>query len=105
MRIARVQLLDEPEELVECRSGRQALEVDGQTGFGAGAHFVAHVDLRRRVLSDQHDAELRRPAVSRGERSDARSDRFADLTGNAGAVEQPRRRYVHVKTSSVFGAG
>ena len=32
-------------------------------GFGARPHLVAHVDLGRRILADQHDAQLRRAPV------------------------------------------
>ena len=51
------------------RAARRAIAVAGsrceigpQPGLAAGLQLVADVDLRRRVVADQHDAEPRRPA-------------------------------------------
>ena len=55
--VARVQPLDQRQQLVERRVGRQPLQIDPQTGIGPGAHLVADVDLGRGIFADEHDAE------------------------------------------------
>ena len=70
---ARVQPRDERQQLVERRRGGQALQVRPQPGLGAAAHLVPDVDLRRRIVADEHDAEARRPSGPRRERVHARA--------------------------------
>ena len=69
------------------RRRRQPLEVHPEPGLGAGAHLVADVDLRPRILADEHDAEPRRPPRRRGEGVHVRQHRLADRRRDRLAVQ------------------
>jgi hypothetical protein len=82
VRDAAVQAIDEGQQVVERGGRRQPLQVDPQSGVGAGLHLVADVDFGRRILADEHDAEAGRASrpgregLHRGRRR--RTDRRAD---------------------------
>ena len=50
--------------------------------------LLPHVDLRRRVVADQHDSEPGRPAVAGVKRFHRQDDLGSNLAGHRGAVEQ-----------------
>ena len=75
------------QQLVERRRRRQPLEIGAQPGLGRRLQLVADVDLRRRIVADEHDAEARRPPGARGERRDRRADLGANLLRDGRAVE------------------
>src|ERR1035441_5798950 len=66
---------------------RDALARDAQ--FRASLHFVAHVDLRSRVVPYQHDGESRR-ARGRRQRRHARTQVSQDLVADAVSIENCR---------------
>ena len=70
--VAAIQALDERQQFVERRRRRQPLEIGAQPGLARRLQLAADVELRRRVVADQHDAEPRRPAGARRERRDGR---------------------------------
>ena len=93
--VARVEPLDQREQIVERGRRRQPLQVDPQAGLAARLDLVADVDLRRRVVADENDAEAGRTAGLRRERVDVGQHRLANRGGDGLAVEDAR---AHVAT-------
>ena len=62
VRVAAIQPLDHREQIRERRGRRQPLEIRAQAGLPRRLQLVAHVDLRRRIVADEHDAEARAAA-------------------------------------------
>ena len=85
------------EQVRERRRRRQALEIGAQPLVARRLQLAAHVDLRRRIVADEHDAEPRRTAGARRERGHRRADLGADL------LRRPPCRRARAPPSSALG--
>ena len=72
------------------RRRRQTFEIRPQSRIGCGLELAADVNLRCRILADEHDAEPRRSPDARSERVNLGRDLRADLIGDGRAVEDAR---------------
>ena len=62
------------EQIGERGRRRQPLEIGAQAGLARRLQLAADVDLGRRIVADEHDAQAGRPAGPRGERLDRRTE-------------------------------
>jgi hypothetical protein len=81
------------ESLHQRQHGRQrrrrveAVHRDGEPGLCASLVLVTHVDVRRRVVADDHDRQRRRAAVRGGKCPNLRDQLGANRRGRGSAIE------------------
>ena len=69
------------------------LELDAHPFTFSGLELAAHIDLRRRVVADEHDRERRRPPEPLADTSDAHGELVANLLRDRFAVEDSCRHF------------
>ena len=89
--VAPIESINNGQQILEGCARGQPAEVGTQAAVRRRFQFVANVDLRGRIVADEHDAEPRRPPRPRGEGVHSGPDLRADRVGDGRAVEQLRR--------------
>src|SRR5262249_31415099 len=95
-----IQAIDERERIGQRRSLQQPLEIDAKTDLGAGLHLVANVDLRRRIVARQYDAQPGTAPVPRNERGHLRFELLLQPRRERLAVQDPCRHAAIISSSA-----
>src|SRR6185503_17034904 len=88
--IAAIEPFDERDGFGDRCRRRQAFEVRSKPDVRAGLELVANVDLRRRVVAHEHDAETRWASVLRCERRDLGPNLLLHRPGERLPIEHAR---------------
>src|SRR4030095_7056971 len=86
-RRVRIQLSNDGEQLRFARRRRQLATLRANTDLQAVAVLQAHVDLRSRIVADQHDREPWRPRPEGDAFTYAIGDLVSELRSDGGAIE------------------
>jgi hypothetical protein len=89
--VAPVQPIHFAQHVVERGAGGDPRAVRVEPDVFGGLQLVPHVDVRRRILADEHDAEPRRPAVRFHERVNFRFDLLPHRRGERLSIQYPSR--------------